>query len=70
VIRTDPGRVIMKIIDSNPEGRRTMGSPRLRGLDDENAVLLRELAVKVWRQRARRHPSIGVLCLRFWVKMR
>jgi hypothetical protein len=51
VIRMDQRRVVKKIFDSEPEGRRKVGRPRLRWLDDvEND--LRVMKVKRWRKKA------------------
>jgi hypothetical protein len=51
VIRIDQRRVVKKIFDSKPEGRRKVGRPRLRWLDDvEND--LRVMKVKRWRIKA------------------
>jgi hypothetical protein len=51
VIRTDQRRVVKKIFDSKPEGRRKVGRPRLRWLDDvEND--LRVMKIKRWRKKA------------------
>jgi hypothetical protein len=47
----DQRRVVKKIFESKPEGRRKAGRPRLRWLDDvEND--LRVVKVKRWRKRA------------------
>jgi hypothetical protein len=41
----------LPIFESKPEGRRRMGRPRLRWLEDVEKVLL-EMKVKRWRQKA------------------
>jgi hypothetical protein len=47
----DQRRFVKKIFDSKPEGRRKVGRPKLRWLDDmEND--LRVMKVKSWRKRA------------------
>jgi hypothetical protein len=47
----DQGRVVKKIFDSKPEGRRKVGRPRLRWLDDvKNDV--RVMKIKKWRKKA------------------
>jgi plasmid maintenance system killer protein len=44
-------RVVKNILESKPEGRRKVGRPRLRWLDDaEND--LRVMKVKRWRKKA------------------
>jgi hypothetical protein len=51
VTRTDQRRVVKKIFEIKPEGRRKVGRPRLRWLDDvEND--LRVIKVKRWRKKA------------------
>jgi hypothetical protein len=46
----DQRRVVKKIFDSKPEGRRQVGRPRLRWLDDvEND--LRVMKIKRWREK-------------------
>jgi hypothetical protein len=51
LVRMDHGRVVKKIFDSKPEGRRRrMGRPRSRWLED--AKDLREMQVKRWQQKA------------------
>ena len=47
----DHGRVVKKIFESKPEGRRRMRRHRLRWLEDIEKDL-REMKVKRWRQRA------------------
>ena len=51
LVRMDHGRVVKKIFDSKPEGRRRMGRPRSRWLED-TAKDLCEMQVKRWRQKA------------------
>jgi hypothetical protein len=34
LVRTDHGRVVKRIFESKPKGRRRMGKPRLRWLED------------------------------------
>jgi hypothetical protein len=46
----DHGRVVEKIFESNPKGRRRMGRPRLRWLEDVKRDL-REMKIKRWRQK-------------------
>jgi hypothetical protein len=51
VIRMDQRRVVKKIFDNKSEGRRKVGRPRLRWLDDvEND--LRVMKIKRWRKKA------------------
>jgi hypothetical protein len=51
VTRIDQRRVVKKIFDSKPEGRRKVGRPRLRWLDDvEND--LRVMKITRWRKNA------------------
>jgi hypothetical protein len=50
VIRMDQRRV-KKIFDSKPEGRRKVGRPRLRWLDEVENVL-RVMKVKKWKKNA------------------
>jgi hypothetical protein len=51
VTRMDQRRVVKKIYDSKPEGRRKVGRPKLRWLDDvENN--LRVMKIKRWRKKA------------------
>jgi hypothetical protein len=57
----DQRRVVKKIFDSKPEGRRKVGRPRLRWLDDvEND--LRVTKIKRWKKRLKieknGHPSL------------
>jgi len=47
----DQGRVVKKIPESKPEGRKRMGSPRLRWLEDAEKNLW-DMKVKRWRQKA------------------
>jgi hypothetical protein len=50
VTRMDQRRFVKKIFDSKPEGRRKVGRPRLRWLDDvEND--LRMMKIKRWRKK-------------------
>jgi len=51
LVRMDHGRVVTKISDSKPEGRRRLGRPRSRWLEDA-AKDLCEMQVKRWRQNA------------------
>jgi hypothetical protein len=44
-------RVVQKIFESKPEGRRKVGRPRLRWLDDV-VNDLRLMKVKRWRKKA------------------
>jgi hypothetical protein len=50
-VRMDHVKVVEKILESKMEGRRRMGSPRLRYLEDAEKNL-RETKVKRWRQKA------------------
>jgi hypothetical protein len=51
VTRRDQSRVVLKIFESKPKGRRKLGRPRLRWPDDvEND--LRVMKVKRWRKKA------------------
>jgi hypothetical protein len=43
--------VVKKIFESKPEGRRRMGRPRLRWLEDAEKSLW-EMKVKRWREKA------------------
>ena len=51
LVRTDQGAVVKRIIESQPEGRKRMGRPRLRWLKDVGRDL-REMNVNRWRQKA------------------
>jgi hypothetical protein len=47
----DQRRVVKKIFDSKPEGRRKVGRPRLGWLDDvENDLIV--MKIKRWRKKA------------------
>jgi len=50
VVRLDHGRLVKKMFQSKPEGRRRMGRPRMRLLEDVERDL-RERKVEIWRQR-------------------
>jgi hypothetical protein len=47
----DHGRVVKRIYDSKQEGRRRMGRPRLRWLEDVQKDL-QEMKAKSWWQKA------------------
>jgi hypothetical protein len=47
----DKRRVVKKIFDSKPEGRRKVGRPRLRWLDGVEDDL-RVMKIKRWRKKA------------------
>jgi hypothetical protein len=51
LVRMDHGRAVKKIFDSKLEGRRKMGRPRSRWLEDA-AKDLCEMQVKRWQQKA------------------
>lgn len=51
VMRMQNQRTAKKILEGKPEGRRRIGRPRLRWLDDVEADL-REMGVKRWRKKA------------------
>ena len=44
----DQGRVVKKISESKPEGRKRMGRPRLKWLEDAEKNL-RDTKVRRWR---------------------
>jgi hypothetical protein len=50
VVRLDHGRLVKKTFESKPEGRRRMGRPRMRWLEDVEEDL-RERKVERWRQK-------------------
>jgi hypothetical protein len=50
VIRMDQRRGVKQIFDSKPEGRRKVGRPRLRWLDDVDNDL-RVMKIKRWRKK-------------------
>jgi hypothetical protein len=59
----DQRRVIKKIFDSKPEGRRKVGRPRLRWLHDvEND--LRVMKIKRWRKKRLKIEKNGHSSLR------
>jgi len=45
------GRVVKRTVESKPKGRKGMGKPRLRWLEDVEKDL-REMKDKRWRQKA------------------
>jgi len=53
VVILDHGRLVKKMFDSKPEGRRRrrMGRPRMRWLEDVERDL-RERKLEIWRQKA------------------
>jgi hypothetical protein len=51
VTRMDQRKVVKKIFESKPEGRRKVGRPRFRWLDDVKNDL-RVMKVKRWRKKA------------------
>jgi len=51
VARMDNGRVVKKIFESKPRGRRRKGRPGLRWVEDVEKDL-RETKVKGWRRKA------------------
>jgi hypothetical protein len=56
----DQRREVKKIFDSKPEGRRKVGRPRLRWLDDvEND--LRVMKIKRWRKKAQNREWASVI---------
>jgi hypothetical protein len=56
VTRIYQRRVVKKIFDSKPEGRRKVDRPRLRWLDDvEN--YLRVIKIKRWRKKAQKREE-------------
>ena len=50
VVRMDQGRAVKKIYESETEGSRRRGRPRLRWLEDVEKYL-REMRVRTWRQK-------------------
>ena len=48
LISMDQGRVVKKISESKPEGRKRMGRPRLKWLEDAEKNL-RDTKVRRWR---------------------
>lgn len=50
VVRLDHGRLVKKMFESKPEGRRRMGRPRMTWLEDVEGDL-RERKVEIWRQK-------------------
>jgi len=50
VTQCNHGRVVKKIFESRPKGRRRKGRPRFRGLEDGEGDL-REMKVIRWRQK-------------------
>jgi hypothetical protein len=51
VLRMGSSRVRQKILDGRPEGKRSIGRPRLRWLDDVMNAL-RNMGIKQWRKKA------------------
>jgi hypothetical protein len=51
VLRIESSRVPPKILDGRPEGKRSIGRPRLRWLDDD-VNDLRNMGVRQWRKKA------------------
>jgi hypothetical protein len=60
VERMSENRVIKKLYMSKPEGRRSVGRPKMRWLDDVEEDL-RMMRVSDWRGKARRHEWKSVL---------
>ena len=50
VVRLDRGRLIKKMFESKSEGRRRMGRPRMRWLEDVERDL-RERKLEIWQQK-------------------
>jgi hypothetical protein len=59
VIRMDQRRVVKKIFDSKPEGRRKVDRPRLRWLDELEDDL-RVMKVKRWRKKSSKQRRMGI----------
>jgi hypothetical protein len=51
MIRMDDSRLIKRVLDGKPGGRRTIGRPRLRWLEDVEKDL-KQLKVRGWRRKA------------------
>jgi len=51
VVRLDRGRLVKKIFERKPEGRRRMGRPRMKWLENVERDL-REMKVERWGQQA------------------
>jgi hypothetical protein len=51
MIRMDDNRLIKRVLDGKPGGRRTIGRPSLRWLEDVEKDL-KQLKVRAWRRKA------------------
>jgi hypothetical protein len=61
MIRTDDSRLIKRVLDCKPGGRRTIGRPRLRWFEDIGKDL-KQLKVRGWRRKAvDRHEWANIL---------